>query len=87
MGYHRDTFHEGKRAFHIGGVRVRLRHDIETRHKRPMLLELHAREKTFVLSDAQIQPLERHSSDFRSRHVETSRPGEPLNQDTFYCER
>jgi transposase InsO family protein len=68
-----------------GGVRgVWLRHDIETRHKRLMRLERHAREKTFVLSDAQIRLLERHSSDFRSRHVEASRPGELLNQDTFY---
>ena len=68
-----------------GGVRgVWLGHDIETRHKRLMRLERHAREKTFVLSDAQIRLLERHSSDFRSRHVEASRPGELLNQDTFY---
>jgi transposase InsO family protein len=68
-----------------GGVRgVWLRHDIETRHKRLMRLERHAREKTFVLSDAQIRLLEQHSSDFRSRHVEASRPGELLNQDTFY---
>jgi transposase InsO family protein len=63
---------------------VWLRHDIETRHKRLMRLEQHARQKTFVLSDAQIRLLERHSSDFRSRHVEASRPGELLNQDTFY---
>ena len=37
-----------------------------------------------MLSEAQIKLLERHSSDFRSRHVEASRPGELLNQDTFY---
>jgi transposase InsO family protein len=68
-----------------GGVRgVWLRHDIETRHKRLMRLERHARQQTFVLSEAQIKLLERHSSDFRSRHVEASRPGELLNQDTFY---
>jgi hypothetical protein len=35
-----------------GGVRgVWLRHDIETRHKRLLRLESHAREKTIVLSD------------------------------------
>jgi hypothetical protein len=38
-----------------------------------------------VLSEAQIQLLERHSVDFRCRHVEANRPGELLNQDTFYC--
>ncbi len=68
-----------------GGVRgVWLRHDIETRHKRLLRLERHARETTFVLTEQQIRLLERHSSEFRTRHVEASRPGELLNQDTFY---
>lgn len=68
-----------------GGVRgVWLRYDIETRHKRLLRLERHARETTFVLTEQQIRLLERHSSEFRTRHVEASRPGELLNQDTFY---
>lgn len=68
-----------------GGVRgVWLRHEIETRHKRLLRLERHARETTFTLSDEQVRLLERHSSEFRTRHVEASRPGELLNQDTFY---
>jgi len=68
-----------------GGVRgVWLRHDIETRHKRLLRLERHARETTFVLTEQQIRLLERHSSEFRTRHVEASRPGELLNQDTFF---
>ena len=67
------------------GVRgVWLRHGIETRYKRLMRLEQHAQGDTVVLSDAQIRLLERHSVDFRCRHVEASRPGELLNQDTFY---
>lgn len=49
-----------------------------------MRLEQHAQGDTVVLSDAQIRLLERHSVDFRCRHVEASRPGELLNQDTFY---
>ena len=68
-----------------GGVRnVWLRHELETRYKRLMRLEQHAREDTFVLSEEQIQLLEQHSVDYRCRHVESSRPGELLNQDTFY---
>jgi transposase InsO family protein len=63
---------------------VWLRHDLETRHKRLLRLEARAQEDTFVLSDAQIRLLERHSCEFRMRHVETSGPGELLNQDTFY---
>jgi transposase InsO family protein len=37
-----------------------------------------------VLTENQIRLLERHSVEFRCRHVEASRPGELLNQDTFY---
>jgi transposase InsO family protein len=67
------------------GVRgVWVRHGLETRHKRLLALEKRAQENTFVLSERQIELLEQHSADFRCRHVEASRPGELLNQDTFY---
>jgi transposase InsO family protein len=67
------------------GVRgVWLRHEIETRTKRLLRLEREAQGEAFVLSEKQIALLERHSVDFRCRHVEASRPGELLNQDTFY---
>lgn len=67
------------------GVRgVWLRHDLETRYKRLLRLEAQTREQTLVLSARQIELLERHSPEFRCRHIEVSRPGELLNQDTFY---
>jgi transposase InsO family protein len=67
------------------GVRgVWLRNELETRTKRLLRLEREAQQQTFVLSERQIALLERHSVDFRCRHVEASRPGELLNQDTFY---
>lgn len=67
------------------GVRgVWLRHNLETRIKRLLRLEAASRENTIVLSEPQIKLLERHSPEFRCRHVEASRPGELLNQDTFY---
>ncbi len=68
------------------GVRgVWLRHDLETRYKRLMRLERESRENTtFILSEDHIRLLERHSPDFRYRHVESNAPGELLNQDTFY---
>lgn len=67
------------------GVRnVWLRNELETRTKRLLRLEKTAQESTLVLSEEQIQLLERHSTDFRCRHVEVSAPGELLNQDTFY---
>ena len=67
------------------GVRgVWLRHDLETRHKRLLRLERTCQDSPLVLTEEQIELLERHSVDFRCRHVEASRPGELLNQDTFY---
>jgi transposase InsO family protein len=67
------------------GVRgVWQRHNLETRHRRLLKLERVSQEETIVLSDEQIRLLERHSVDFRCRHVEAKRPGELLNQDTFY---
>jgi transposase InsO family protein len=67
------------------GVRgVWLRHDLATRHKRLLRLEAEAREQTHILTDEQIRLLERHSPEFRMRHVEANAPGELLNQDTFY---
>ncbi len=68
-----------------GGVRgAWLRHNLETRTKRLLRLEETARDTTFVLSEPQIKLLERHSTEFRCRHIESSRPGELLSQDTFY---
>jgi len=67
------------------GVRgVLLRNNLETRYKRLMRLEEASRQDTFVLSEKQLTLLERFSPEFRCRHVEASRPGELLNQDTFY---
>ena len=67
------------------GVRgVWLRHDLHSRYKRLMKLEIESRGDTFILTEEQIRLLEKHSADFRCRHVESSAPGELLNQDTFY---
>ena len=68
------------------GVRgVWLRHDLETRYKRLMRLEEHARgEPPIELTQSQVELLERHSAGFRCRHVEADRPGQLLNQDTFF---
>src|SRR5262249_23005312 len=69
----------------VSGVRgVWSRHDLETRLKRLLRLERHVRETTFVVSEEQLRLLERHSIEFRCRHVEATRPGELLNQDTFF---
>lgn len=67
------------------GVRgVWLRNNLESKLKRLLRLEQAAQEETLVLTEKQIQLLERHSPEFSCRHVESSCPGELLNQDTFY---
>jgi transposase InsO family protein len=69
----------------VSGVRgVWARHDLDTRLKRLLRLERTAQDTTVLLSDEQLRLLERHSVEFRCRHVEASRPGELLNQDTFF---
>ena len=63
---------------------VWLRHELTTRYQRLLRLEAHAQDETLALSDEQIRLLERHSCEFRMRHVEAHAPGKLLNQDTFY---
>lgn len=61
------------------------RHDLLKRHQRLLRLEAQARDTTYVLSDEQHRLLEKAGSDvLPSQHVESSAPGELLNQDTFY---
>lgn len=72
---------EGKKEETRQGI---FRAAIETRHKRLLRLETVSQGETIVLTEEQMQLLERHSVDFRCRHIESSRPGELLNQDTFY---
>ena len=60
------------------------RHDLLQRHQRLLRLEAEAQNDTIMLSEEQIRLLEKHSPEFRVRHIETSAPGELLNQDTFH---
>jgi hypothetical protein len=60
-----------------GARGVWLRHDLETCYKRLLRLEAHAQDETLVLSGAQARLLERHSCEYRIRHVEANAPGDP----------
>jgi len=67
-----------------GGVRnVWLRNNLESRLKRLLALEKRHQEEGFLLNEEQIRLLEKNSPEFRERHVESSRPGELLSQDSF----
>ena len=55
-----------------------------TRYDRWLKLEGKASEEAMELSGEQVAFIEKQNPCFRERHVESSRPGELLNQDTFY---
>ena len=55
-----------------------------TRYDRWLKLEGKASEEAMELSGEQVVFIEKQNPCFRERHVESSRPGELLNQDTFY---
>ena len=59
-------------------------HGLGTRHERWLALERQHAEEGLKLTAEQIAFIEKHNPCFRERHVESSRPGELLSQDTFY---
>ena len=55
-----------------------------TRYDRWLKLEGRASEEAIPLTGEQVAFIEKQNPCFRERHVQSSRPGELLNQDTFY---
>jgi hypothetical protein len=67
------------------GVRgVWSRHGLLSRHDRLLRLEKASAERTFTLSEEQIEALERFSPEFRERHIEAHYTGDLLAVDTFF---
>lgn len=60
------------------------KHDMGTRYERLLKLEERSLEHQIELSPQQVAWIEKANPCFRERHVESSRPGEVLSQDTFY---
>jgi len=57
---------------------------IGSRYERWLRLEQETAEKEVELTAEQVSFIEKQNPCFRERHVESSRPGELLNQDTFF---
>jgi transposase InsO family protein len=67
------------------GVRgVWSRNGLESKMERLLRLEKAARDRVIELTEEQIRSLERFNPEFKERHIETRRPGDPLSVDTFY---
>jgi len=60
------------------------KHDMGTRYERLLKLEERSLSQLIELSPQQVAWIEKANPCFRERHIESSRPGEVLSQDTFY---
>ena len=63
------------------------KHEMGSRYERLLKLEARALQEEIELTPQQVVWLEKANPTFRERHVESSRPGELLCQDTFYVGR
>lgn len=63
------------------------KHEMGSRYERLLKLEARALQEEIELTPQQVVWLEKANPSFRERHVESSRPGELLCQDTFYVGR
>jgi len=66
---------------------VWIKEDMETRYKRLLRMEERNAQTGIELTVEQIRLLEKANPCFKERHVESSKPGELLCQDTFYVGR
>jgi transposase InsO family protein len=60
------------------------KHEMGTRYERLLKLEERSLSHQIELSPQQVSWIEKANPCFRERHIESSRPGEVLSQDTFY---
>ncbi len=63
---------------------ILIKHNLGSRYERLLKLEEKAAQEAIQLTPQQIALIEKANPCFRERHVESSRPGELLAQDTFY---
>ena len=63
---------------------ILIKNGIASRYDRPLKLEEQALGKKIDLSAEQIKHIEKANPTFKERHIESSRPGELIGQDTFF---
>lgn len=75
---------EGIRVSYVTIQNILNANGLGTRYDRWLALEKRHAERAIELTAEQIAFIEKHNPCFRERHVESTRPGELLNQDTFF---
>lgn len=75
---------EGKAVSGPTAQSILAKHGLGSRYERLLRLEERAAETAIPLTPELIAQIERANPCFRERHVESSRPGELLSQDTFH---
>jgi len=63
---------------------ILIKHNMGSKYERLLKLEEQTSKKAIQLTPEQMAQIEKYNPCFRERHVESSRPGELLCQDTFY---
>ena len=66
---------------------ILIKNGLGKRYERLLKLEEQAAQEALELTPEQVALIEKNNPCFRERHVESSRPGELLSQDTFYVGR
>ena len=64
--------------------KILIRNNLGSKYQRLLRLEEQALEQQIELTPEQVKAIEKANPCFRERHVESSRPGELICQDTFY---
>jgi transposase InsO family protein len=63
---------------------ILIKNNMGSKYERLLKLEEKTAQKAIELTPEQVAQIEKYNPCFRERHVESSRPGELLSQDTFY---
>jgi transposase InsO family protein len=81
----RDTLHlEGISVSSVTIQSILNKSGMGSRYERLLKLESQAAEQAIELTPEQVARIEKNNPCFRERHIESSRPGELLAQDTFF---
>ncbi len=78
---------EGINISNVTIQKILIKHELGSRYERWLALERKYAKEGIRLSKEQIVFIEKQNPAFKERHVESSRPGELLSQDTFYVGR